>query len=184
MIKRSDTRGQFYLLSAIVIISIIIGFSAVSTYARQGTQIRVFDLSEELQIESGNVLDHGTYNAAEVGDLNNFVSDFISNYSGYIGEDKEISFVFGNPKDNEVTVVNYEEVNTGEIEYGTSKFRSKKRIRNETSQTIEGDETETEITFKGDTYKIRLRPGENFFFVISQEVDEEVHTARSEGVSD
>lgn len=180
--KRSDKRGQFYLLSAIVIISIIIGFSAVSTYTKRSGEVRIFDLGDELDIESANVLDYGTYPANQINDLNSFLKDFVSNYSEYIGEDTEISFVFGNPDDTTATVVNYEEVILGDIDYGSSKITSTKRISTEESseiETQEGNKKVTRIIFNDVEYEIELKPGENFYFVISQEVGEEVHTTRS-----
>jgi hypothetical protein len=183
MIKKRNTRGQFYLLSAIVIISIIIGFSAISTYTKKTSNVRVFDLGEELDIESANVLDYGTYpeNAAEVGNLDEFLKGFVSNYSGYLGEDTQVSFVFGNPDDTTATVVNYEEVTLGNIDYGSSQITSTKRVSSEESsqiQSVEGKKVTT-IIFNGQEYQIELKPGENFYFVISQNVGEEVHTTTS-----
>ncbi|MEN7982127.1 MAG: hypothetical protein ABFQ65_01625 [Nanoarchaeota archaeon] len=180
MIKRSDKKGQFYLLSAIIIISIIIGFSAVSTYTKT-SEVKIFDLGEELDIESTNVLDYGAYNAVE--DLDTLLNNFASNYSEYIGEDKELSFVFGNPEDDSVTVINYEEVILGEVDYAGSKTTTRKRVSNKSSSDIEIETNSgkkiTKIRFKNREYEIELKPGENFYFVISQEVGEEVHTTTS-----
>ena len=54
-------RGQFYLVAAIVIISLIVGFSVVSNYATNKEVVKLYDLKEELGIESANVLKYGTY---------------------------------------------------------------------------------------------------------------------------
>jgi hypothetical protein len=181
MIKRSDNRGQFYLLSAIVIISIIIGFSAISTYTKKTGEIRVIDLGEELGIESSNVLDYGTYNSEQVSNLDSFLKNFVGNYSGYVGEDTELSFVFGSSDDTTVTVVNYEESITGTVTYGGTTITTTSRIENVTSSTVvsSGDKKTTRISFKDQDYDFELRPGENFYFVISQNVGEEVHTTKS-----
>ena len=182
MVKRSDVRGQFYLLSAIIIISIIIGFSAVSNYTKKTSDVRIFDLGHELDIESANVLDYGTYPVNQITDINSFLKDFVSNYSSYLGEDKELSFVFGNPDDDSTaTVVNYEEVTLGNIDYGGSQITSTKRISTTSSsniQNVEGKKVTT-IIFNDQTYEIELKPGENFYFVISQNVGDEVHTTTS-----
>lgn len=182
--------GQFYLLSAIIIIAVLIGFSTISTYTRRGEDVRVFDLGEELGIEGSNVLDYGTYNAAEVdvdypeGGLNSLVENFVDDYAEYIGEDKEISFVFGNPSDENVTVVNYEETEST-ISDGRSHITIKRRKRFKPEEppkiTSEG---KTTIVFNDKNYDIELKPGENFFFVISQDVEGEVHVAKSENIAE
>jgi hypothetical protein len=181
MIKRSDNRGQFYLLSAIVIISIIIGFSAISTYTKKTGEIRVIDLGEELGIESSNVLDYGTYNIEQASNLSNFLIDFASNYSEYLGEDTELSFIFGSPEDTTATVVNYEEIITSSVSYGSSTITTTSRLENVTYSDVvsSGDTKTTRISFKGQDYDFELKPGENFYFVISQNVGEEVHTTTS-----
>lgn len=181
-------RGQFYLLSAIVIIAIIIGFSTVSTYTRKGEVVRIFDLGEELEIESSNVLDYGTYPANLVdieseGGLNDFLKEFVSDYADYIGEDKEISFVFGNPDDGTVTVVSYEEFEAGTIS-DISSTTLNIRKKNETEEKVQdvGGKKRANVEFKDRIYDINLRFGENFYFVISQTIGEEIHIASSEGV--
>lgn len=182
MIKRSDRRGQFYLLSAIVIISIIIGFSAVSTYTRS-SPVRILDLGEELDIESANVLDYGTYNEDEIGNFDDFIEDFAEDYAKYLGEDKTVSFVFGNPSDpsGTATVLNYEEISLGDIEQGGKKVYTTTARESTPSQLdIEGEKIK--VIINNVVYEIDLKPGENFYFVISQEVGEEVHSAKSKSL--
>ena len=183
---KGKKKGQFYLLSAIIIISIIIGFSTISTYTRKGGDVRIFDLGEELSIESANVLDYGTYPAnqediASEGGLNDFIEGFVDDYADYIGEDKEISFVFGNK--NDVNVVNYEEEERGSASYGSSKISIGRRERSESGPgEIKVTNNKATITFKDKDYDIELKPGENFFFVISQDIGEEVHIAKSKDI--
>jgi len=55
-------RGQFYLIAALIIIAVIIGFAGISNYIQKKEVIKLYDLGEELGIESQNVLDFGTYN--------------------------------------------------------------------------------------------------------------------------
>ncbi|MCW8965383.1 MAG: hypothetical protein OQK82_01655 [Candidatus Pacearchaeota archaeon] len=180
-----NRKGQFYLLSAIVIISIIIGFSAISTYTKKTDTVRVFDLGDELEIESSNVLDYGTYNADEIDDLDEFLKNFTEEYAEYVGEDTEIAFIFGNAADENATVVNYEEIVIGDIEIGSSTITSTQRVTNESSAYITSNEGENIITiyFKGISYDMNLNPGENFYFVISQRVGDEVHTATSKEIN-
>ena len=57
-----NKRGQFYLVAAMVIIVLIVGFAAVQNYTKKSRTIKLIDLKEELGIESGKVLDFGTFN--------------------------------------------------------------------------------------------------------------------------
>jgi len=182
MMKRCDKKGQFYLLSAIVIISIIIGFSAISNYTKKSGEIRIFDIGEELNIESGNVLDYGTYPSNNVADLNDFLLAFVDDYAAYVGEDKKISFVYGDEMG--ANKVSYEEIVLGKISAGTlaTETSQRKSIRETSPITTEGTKSKTTIKFNNQDYEIELKPGENFYFVISQQVGEEVHTTSSKGV--
>lgn len=177
-------RGQFYLLSAIVIIAIIIGFSAVSTYTKKSDTTRIFDLGEELDIESANVLDYGTYPSnspkiTDAGGLDNFIKKFVEDYTEYIGDDKELTFVFGNPEDSEAKILTPEERESTIRDVSTQTTIWREVV--EETKDIEEEEGERIVTvvFKDQTYKIRLKPGENFFFVISQDVGDERHVAKS-----
>src|SRR3989344_4139149 len=62
----SDKNGQFYLLAAIVIIAIIIGFASVSNYIKNKSSVTVYNLRDELGIEGAQVLDFGTIKGDEV----------------------------------------------------------------------------------------------------------------------
>jgi hypothetical protein len=180
-------KGQFYLLSAIVIIAILIGFSTISTYTKRESVARVLDISEELEIESANVIDYGTYpvNKDKVGNLDDFLTEFVDDYAEYIGEDKEISFVFGNPEDDELTVVNYEEVVTFTVsDISSLPITERTSYSEDYDITKEEGGSVTTIKFKDRKYKIRLKPGENFYFVISQDIGEERHTTKSREVEE
>ena len=50
-------RGQFYLIAALVIIAVIIGYAGISNYLEKKESIKLYNLGEELGIESENVLD-------------------------------------------------------------------------------------------------------------------------------
>ncbi len=173
---KGKKRGQFYLLSAIIIISIIIGFSTISTYTKKGGAIKIFDLGEELGIESANVLDYGTFPANQVSDLDALLENFVGDYADYLGEDREISFVFGNPDDNTATVVNYEEEYMGTIS-DISTITTTKRTSDPDTESVDIEEDGDVVTikFKDKDYKIKLKPGENFFFVISEDIGEETY---------
>ncbi len=150
-------RGQFYLIAALVIISIIIGFAAVSNYLQQKESIKLYNLGEELGIESENVLDFGTYNGFDETEMEDLLKNFIGTYAEYIEEGIEIYFIFGN-RDN-IAVVGYRQLE--EVPF--------------ISAEITASGKEVIVTINSIKYPFELEKGENFYFVISQEIGGEKH---------
>ena len=150
-------RGQFYLIAALIIIALIIGYAGISNYIQKKESIKLYDLGEELGIESENVLDYGTYNEFNVSEMEELLTGFIASYAEYIERGIDISFIFGNP--DKIIVITYEElegVPSTDIIYP------------------EGEKKVT-VTINGIVYEFKLKEGENFYFVISQELEGEQH---------
>jgi len=180
-------RGQFYLLAAIVIITIIGGFAAVSNYTQNQGSSKIFDLKEELGIESGKVLEYGIVSDNEtitVGTEHiSIIEHFIDLYEQYAGENKKIYFIYGNRE--EVTLITYDQVVTGSLRIVGS-ANANTPIVQDILGTDVARETFTPrggkvtITIEGVNYDFNIKPGENFFFVISQELEGEQHVAISQ----
>ena len=172
--KRGNKKGQFYLLAAIIIIVVIVGFAAISNYAKKRSSIKLYDIKDELQIEGGEVLEYGVYTGEEQ------IDDFIEKYQEYAGEGKNLYFIFGNV--GEVWMVTFEEVVRGKITEtsGTGVDIPGVRYEKEQLEVIEEGGIKTVIVTIGEEgneidYEFELKPGENFFFVISQEIEGEKH---------
>lgn len=141
--KRDDSRGQFYLLAAIVIIGIIIGFVAILNYSKRTSQIRIYDLAEELEIESEAVLDYSKKTDDDK------VEDFTSKFDAYAGDNPEIYYI----KNNEA--YRYVDGNKENIQFSNEGGIITVGINNEVS------------------YQFEAKPGENFYFVMIQEIENE-----------
>lgn len=162
-----NQKAQFYLISAIILATIIIGIAAVSNYSKRESNIRLYNLKEELQIESANVLDFGTYNEFNESQIKELLGNFINDYIVYIGEGN-IYFIFGNNKD--ITFIAYQEL-TEAVSLGLG---SEEIILGITQGEVFTEEFSTtgnkvEITIEGSVYEFKLKKGENFYFVISQQ---------------
>ena len=165
--------GQFYLIAAIILAAIIIGIAAVSNYSRKSTNVRIDDLKEELQIESSNVLDYGTYkelNQAQKYTLfNNFAQTYIDSESG----NKDLYFIFGN--ENNMTVKGYQE------------SPQTVRLNNAIITTSRGAFVgginpvgkDLNVSIAENDYEFEIKPGENFYFVIIQEIEGEKYVVTS-----
>jgi hypothetical protein len=194
--------GQFYLVAAIVIITILIGFSVVSNYSRNKEVVQLYDLKQELNIETAKVLEYGTYQEQDADEV---LSDFAKSYADYAGQGKNMYFFFGNFQ--KVTTVAYQDLSSDKINIAIRKGYGRKgnddlhcKINNVQSYVCEGTLGGNEqmaqgasITFQdfsshGETqeqqvnlmieildakYHFNLRTGENFYFVLEQKVGEQ-----------
>jgi hypothetical protein len=167
-----NKRGQFYLLAAIIIITVIVGFAAISNYAKKKGTVKLYDIKDELQIESGEVLEYGVSSRQDIGKL---IDDFIERYQEYAGENKELYFIYGDF--DEVWMVTFREILVTSKVDGKS-ITTSKLDTERVELNITGDDpgTKTVIaTINNVDYEFELKPGENFFFVISQEIEGEKH---------
>jgi len=171
-----NKKGQFYLIAAIIIIALIIGFAAVKNYTQKKEVIKLYNLGEELGIESENVLDYGTYNELNENDMEDLLTDFVESYADYASEDRNLYFLFGNSK--KFNFIVYQDlafeisVDIGEgieiIQTGKSEFIPK-----------DGKIEKVIITIGERTYDFDLEQGENFYFIISQEIEGEQYVITS-----
>tara|TARA_Y100000310_G_scaffold68821_2_gene64153 strand:- start:681 stop:1247 length:567 start_codon:yes stop_codon:yes gene_type:complete len=180
MIKRGDKRGQFYLTAAVIIIVVIITFAGINNSINRSDPVRIYDLKDELGIESGQVLDHGIYKEFNTQRTNKLLQDFTQNYSDYVESGVNLYFVFGNEK--ELVVADFRNLVTGEVgiqhgeEEGLSRLQIKQGIYhatvyNEEEQDKIKTEDKIRVDIEGNNYEFDLKPGDNFYFLIYQETE-------------
>jgi len=171
-----NCKGQFFLIAAIIIIVVTIGIVTVSNYAGEKESVKLYDLGEELGIESQNVLDYGTYSQLNEEEMKMLMENFIQNYVDYIGDTGNLYFVFGNKQ--KIYVVGYQEL-TNESVCITLNPTTDIDAECIPLQTIgstqefpsAGEEIEwVFINIENYEYQFKLNPGENFYFVIWQRI--------------
>jgi hypothetical protein len=162
-----------------VLIVIIVGFATVQNYTQKQSSIKLYDVKDELGIEGGKVLDFGTYNIDSEADKEQLILDFANNYSEYAGEGKNLYFVFGNQ--NKIYVIKYEEVVSGSVSvsFGEEKSGLQTFVKGGEIETYTPTEEKVVITIGELDYEFELKRGENFYFIISQEVGGEQHVVIS-----
>jgi len=172
MIKRWNKQGQFYLAAAIVIIVIIVGFAGVSNYLQRGEPVRIYDLKDELGVESGQVLDHGVYNER---DINILLEDFTEKYSNYVEKGFSLYFVFGNK--DKLVIAGYKDLVTGIVSINQGGSTSVLELTQGvySSETLENldltEDNKVEVDIEGNKYLFNLKEGDNFYFVIYQKTE-------------
>ncbi|VVB83924.1 Uncharacterised protein [uncultured archaeon] len=108
--KVMDKNGQFFLIGAIVIIVVIVSIVTISNYTQKKDIVKLYDLGQELGIESQQVLDYGTYSQLDDAQMKVLMQNFIQNYVNYVKEEKNIYFVYGNK--NEVNAIGYQQLSS------------------------------------------------------------------------
>lgn len=176
MDKRRGKKGQFYLIAAIVIIAVIISFSVISNSPKKKIPVKLYDLKQELGLESENVLAYGTYNELNETQMKSLLQTFVAEYVAYAGQGKNLYFLFGNG--NKIVTMVYQQLVTEAVSINVG--------NGETTLTPGGIPQEfspggNKITIKigGEIYTFTLKPGENFYFVIAQEIEGERYVITS-----
>lgn len=92
--KRGNKKGQFYLIAALIIISIMVSFMAYQNKIRTApVSYKIYDLGKELNMETAEVLDYGIY--SNPAQQQTILNSWANNFSAYAGEKSEQEkFVF------------------------------------------------------------------------------------------
>lgn len=164
------------MVAAIIIIAIILGFVAIKNSASKKGKLVLYDLKEELGFEGGQVLEYGVLTGNVV------TEDFVERYSTYASdENRQLYFVFGNQE--EITIATFEEILLGEVNIVIGDSEPKTLVEGRvyverTSSPGEGEDTVI-VTIEDFSYEFELKEGENFYFIISQDIDGERHIIQS-----
>ena len=174
----NDKTGQFYLVAAIIISVIIIGLVTFSNYSTSQESTSIQNVGEELKIESGKVLDFGTYNGYDDAQMQDLMEDFTSKYITYVQNGGDYYFLFGNS--DKITVVGYSKtIGTIDVDTGFEKTSIDIPAAEITSQEFNTPSDNIIITVNGTDYLFELKKGENFYFIVSQSIGGETHVTRN-----
>jgi len=165
-----NKRAQFYLIAAAIIIVIIAGLYAAYNYISRNPVV-FYDLSGELSREGASVVDHGIWKSIDINILmKNFTEDYFSKYA----EEKdttELVYIYGDT--NHVYVTTYKSSNAGSICIGFGGGGCTNIIRSGVTTESRGSATSIQIDSGNQRYNFNIQSGQNFYFVIKQEIGDE-----------
>jgi len=177
--------GQFFLIAALVIAGIVITLAAINiTTKTASTEAAIFDLSNEIDYESNQLINYEVYKDVPQQQKAQFLNTLMRNYS-FSNPGTDMLFVYGN--DKAATGIFYGEEPTGFAGLNTGGESIILR-----TVAIEPSNLDTSVMGAGDKKKIRvmlnatiflefdLSPGENFFIVLRKEVGGETLVSREE----
>ena len=173
-----EKRGQLFLIAAIIIVGAIIGVTSVFNAARVTPPNENFDnLGREIKFETKRVLDYGLYYQADTDSL---VKGFLEKYALYISQERVVFivgnesglfglFFQGNALSGSVSIVT-----------GQTTIVPIQVIKQEQALITPDPQTGIiSVTIDGIDYHFKLREGQNFFFVIIKEENDEAFVAAS-----
>lgn len=169
-IKRGklNKKAQFYIIAAIIIISVLVGIAALTNYAKiKKDYTKIYDLGEELGIETGYVYDRGIY---QEEDLNVLLDNWTDAYLDYTkGQDviEDWIFVYGNEEEMTAAIFIVEEVGTVGVYIGGENIQVPVEIKTTRKKPLWSVNQKIEVTFRDFNYEFNLEKGENFFFIIT-----------------
>jgi hypothetical protein len=168
-----DKRGQFFLIAALVIVTLLFSIGAVYNYATvQKEETQIYDLSKELGYEGASVIDSGVYNSQQ-GETPSYLMGLIGNYSAS-SPDSDFLAVYGNS--GNLLLFNASNKCTGSASLGSTGLSiCTRNLRNSTLPMG----NPVVITLGGIEYKFDLQAGQNFYIVIKKERNGEIYIAKT-----
>ena len=164
------SKGQFYLIAAIIIIAGIIGFATIRNAVVDTSSTKVYDLGSEFGFESSKVVQHGVYNEYDQQQMDLLLQNFGAIYKSYIDKGENVatlSFIIGNK--NDIILYTYTQVAGGSVSLDFGGQYSSLTIQN--AQLTEKTLTPTadnkiNVEINKITYTFDLKTGQNFYFII------------------
>jgi len=183
-----DREAQFFLIAAVVIIVVVVSIVTISNYTEKRDVVQLYNLGQELGIESKNVLDYGTYSELNEEQMKVLMESFIRNYVNYLGNDKNIYFVFGNK--NKINLAGYQAIAAEDVCVKTVTLQGVSSCNpyltvGQTQEFLptsgEIDKVVIKIGKPGEEteYEFALSAGENFYFVIWMNIGGEKYVINS-----
>jgi len=186
MVKNLNKRGQFYLIAAVLIIVVVFAIVNLRGYTSNSETLDLSYIVDELNIETGQVITYGVFNPTSgqtINDLINTWSDAYVSYSqGKVSETDWI-FIYGN-EEGVFEVITFTDTDSSiRLNIGGDTAQTNVRGLDKKKGSCDDLEKKCKVELSkltitlsdGNTYDFELKQGENFFFVISREGEEERH---------
>jgi hypothetical protein len=176
--KRGNKKGQFYLIAAIIISLVIIGFANLKNYSTRQSTITISNFGEELQIESENVLDFGTYNGYSSSSMQELMKNLSADYINYVRDGEESYFLFGD--NSSITVRGYSETEkTIYVDFGSGKTAMEMNAGQISSSDFTPTSSSITLTIEGKDYLFALKSGKNFYFILFEKINGDEYAIRN-----
>jgi len=177
MKKEMGKKAQFYLVAAIIIIMILAGIASIKIYAVAKTKPRkIKDIGAELNEETSRIIDYGIYSAVNLTQLLNSFDEEFSEYFLKKTEETNIVLIYGNA--TKLYSVQYNQTYTGavfaSIGGAAPTWSTSEPIISRTDVTSEIVDDKIKVRILEKDFYFDIGEGQVFYFLITQEKDDEV----------
>ena len=176
-----NKRGQFYLIAAIIIATVMASVFVVFNYTEKVPGAKVTTLGKEIETESRNTIEYGMLQGFDESEFKNLMSNFADSYIDYTEKRKDLYFIFGTT--NEIVVSGYQgsarevtliqETTTNIVTTTNGEFQA----------TITSPSEEIILKIDNSQYPFTLKSGENFYFVINENLNGNEYVIKGDGSS-
>lgn len=177
-----NKRGQFFLIAAVIIISLFASLVVVHNQANAPKEdYLIYDLNREIAYESARNVDTSVYQNDPEAQLNAEIENLTSIYARL---NPKTDFVFVYSNESEVVFLQYRNTNTGSVSVSLGGNNvdipvSEQRFQRATRERTTENNLELRLE-DNSAYFYSFRDGKNFFALIKKENEEEKFIAVSE----
>lgn len=167
--------GQFFLILIVIIISVVAGLASVVNFVEKKSDAKFYYSKDELNFESGKAIDRAINKNLNMKDT---LTDFAQDYSEYSNAD-DFYYIFGTT--TEMTFAGWRKKSDGIIKVNVGSGDQEITLNKDTFKTtpppiLAPSGTNVKLIIDGVEYPFTLNQGQNFFFVVSKEVEGDVYT--------
>ena len=174
-----NKRGQFYIIAAVILVIVVISLISIENYMKaKDRPERFYDLGNEIKEESSRVVDYGIYQEVDVQPIiTGFIEDSLINYIDEKDKTTNVIFVYGNRDSMTAETHTIEDIGSISVSLGefVPVISMDERFVSTVSRPIGQGEDSITVNFNEINYEIKINSGENFFFIIIKDTEEETH---------
>ncbi len=181
-----NKRGQFFILTAVILSTIVIGLTTTKNYVKIYEEPQeFFDLTYELEEETGRVIDYGIYEKEDrLGDFLKQAAEEMNSQ----GLDIELTAIYEDPE-GEISILTYTNIEDS-IEMNIDNWSTTTNINSGNIKEVHSSkkwptEKEATITMGNKTITITPKSGEKFYIILGKKTidsqSSETYTQTSKG---
>lgn len=179
-----NKRGQFYLVAALVIVGILIGFSFIyNSVSAIDEDQKIYDLTKEIDFEGSKTIDYGIIKGEVTQELTKEKIDELINIYSENYPDHEIAAIYGNKEEIKYSYY-FKIFDTGSTGINLGGATSSESIYKKERIPLFYDRIQDNIRSKSqDTnlpFNFRLKEGENFYIILKKDKDNQKYISISD----
>jgi hypothetical protein len=97
--RKGCKKGQFYLITVVILISLFIAFASTYNFLGREKGMNIYEIKKEIEIESQKTMEYIAYQKLSNTESRNILSNFSSIYIKRLEKNKNSFFIYGTYSD-------------------------------------------------------------------------------------